>query len=283
MSINGVYRGSYQADLGDSCETPIERSFFEVYRHFCAPTVKIRPQQRIEVPIRKFRLDFLLSTDRGNVCIECDGKDYHDPAKDELRDALVLGSGLVQGVLRFPGWALKYRPADCVYTVSRYFPELFSEPGLHEIERRAHSYVCELLEPPARVIRCDIRDTAVATRFVPENQRDFERVKVARPRPFGALYHSFDHQVKGDPDFRRAYYALLLGNFETFDAAVAKFPFPGMAEADYEHRIAKLSSAKRRALHESLRRRDAEYKAKCHFFERLFYGVPMGRSPSLVA
>jgi hypothetical protein len=123
----------------------------------------------------------------------------------------------------------------------------------------------------------------VATRFVSEGQRDFERVKVARSRPFEALYHSFNHQAKGDPDFRRAYHALLLGNFETFAAAVAKFPFPGMAEADYEHRVAKLSFAKRQALHESLHRRDAEYKAQCHFFERLSWGVATGMAPSLVA
>jgi len=247
----------------DFCESPIERYFFDVYRHYCAPAVQTRAQQWVTLYHARYRLDFALTTDRRCVCIECDGRQYHNPAHDEIRDALVLGSGLVHGILRFPGWALVYAPEDCVYTVSRYFPELFSGPGLEALARLANPHVRELLDPPARVIRCDIRKSAAA-KYVPEDLGDLEKTEVARLRPFEALYRSFDRQADGESDFRRAYHAILLRGFKSLEDIQKAYPFPGMAEADYERLTAVGSPLKRKARVESLRLLDAEYKVQCH-------------------
>ncbi|HUX42727.1 MAG TPA: hypothetical protein VMV83_16285 [Rectinemataceae bacterium] len=267
MSYDRVPIPSRSAEFGEFCESPIEQDFFDVFRHYCSAGVTIHAQRWIKLPHSRFRPDFVLSTERGSVCIECDGKEYHDPARDELRDVLILGSGLVQGILRFPGWTLVHAPEDCVYTVSRYYPELFSEPGREAIRGLANPHVRELLDPPARVIHCDIRDSSIAD-VVPDYLEELEWFEQARFRPFQALFRSFDRRGEQDSDFRRAYQAILLRQFENFAAIQAKYHAPGMAEADYE-RLFRSGSARRRAgLLKSLRLLDAEYKIQCHFIER---------------
>ena len=254
---------SRSPELGDFCESPIEQNFYNVFRRYCSAEVHIRPQRWIWLPHARFRLDFALSTDRGCVCVECDGQRYHNPARDEIRDALVLGSGLVTGIFRFPGWALVYAPDDCVFTVSRYFPKLFTRPGLEALEGLANPYVREFVAPPSRFIHCDIRASAAA-KFVPEDLGDLERAEVARLRPFEALFRSFDRQADGESDFRNAYHAILLRKFATLEDIQAAYPFPGMAEADFKKLAAVGSPSKREARIRSLRLLDAEYKIQCH-------------------
>jgi very-short-patch-repair endonuclease len=105
------------------CESPIEKSllpwlvcqryqFFDFDRAVLFPgehsrykphTLAVIPQ----LPIGRYRVDFALAASRGGlirfVVVECDGKEFHDPARDAQRDAEIRKNKRVLDIVRIDG------------------------------------------------------------------------------------------------------------------------------------------------------------------------------------
>ena len=74
-----------------------------------------------------FRIDIVLANSGRRVGIECDGASFHDEFRDELRDSLILGSGLVDTIWRLPGSAIHNHIHDCLFLISLYDDFLFDD------------------------------------------------------------------------------------------------------------------------------------------------------------
>lgn len=207
----------------DACETPIEEYFIYAYYPYRAQRVDIYPQSSLIVPYARFRLDFILSIGSKNIGIECDGRGYHNSTRDLIRDTLILGSGLVQGIMRFPGWALDHMLDDCIYALSRYYPELFSELGREVVMNLANPHVKELINPPDPIIHCDIRDSSVA-RFLSSDLADYDAEDRSRTSPFKATFHSFDQSNNGYSILYLFFIEILKQGFKTFDEICKAYP-----------------------------------------------------------
>jgi hypothetical protein len=248
----------------DSCETPIEKLFIDAYFPYRNREAIIMPQCRINVPLSRFRLDFLLSIGGLNIGIECDGMKYHKPARDLLRDVLILGSGLVHGIMRFHGWSLTHSAEDCIYTLSRYYPELFSIEGRIAVEAFANPFVRELLDPPARYICCDMKKSSSARHLSPDFE-DLDYYEQIKARPFIATYHSFASQGSDARSLIHSFYAILLGTFLTFDEVFEAYPELDSSESDYLKKLSLLSASAQKNFLSVLRKTSKEYRDNCWF------------------
>lgn len=254
--------------LDDACESPIEQYFIDAYYPYREHDVRISTQRVIQVPHTRFRLDFLLTLGSRRVAIECDGYRFHNPVRDGFRDALILGSGLVEGILRFPGWALTYLAEDCAYTLSRYYPEFFSSEGRDAIARLADPHVRELIDPPKRLIRCDIRESTAAC-HIPHDPLDLDEADRLKLKPFTASHISFDPPESGLVDLEHVYKAILLGRYSSFTQILEDYDSLAEAEADFIHVTESIESKGQEPLRRMLRLSDAEYKMSCHFVDGL--------------
>jgi hypothetical protein len=252
--------------LWEACESPIEMRFLDAYHRYLHPDVKVYPQRKMVNPYTWFRLDFVLAKGSDRIAIECDGKPFHNPVRDGLRDALILGSGLVQGVMRFPGWTLAYTAENCVCALARYFPGFFSGEGRVEASRLAEPHVRELLDPPVRSIRCDIRESSF-TRHIPPDTMSQDFCDPNAFRPFEAECHSFEDQGSGCPDLERVYKAILLSRCTTFTEVLRTYGSLSAAEADYERRLMARDERGCARKLRKLRLADAEYRMYCHFVD----------------
>lgn len=104
-------------------------------------------QVEVETICGTFRLDFVtFGQNTFRVAFECDGKDFHNEARDEWRDAMILGSGEVDIIYRFRGSDLMYHMEDIIYAVAQWEPELFSQRGMININLLALEEVKYFLE-----------------------------------------------------------------------------------------------------------------------------------------
>jgi hypothetical protein len=97
-----------------------------------------------QVPVESqhgdFRMDFVLSHGNRRIAIECDGRDFHEPFRDEFRDAILLGEGHFETIYHFRGCDITYYPEDCLWLMSKLNPEIFTERSklilnrLHRLE-----------------------------------------------------------------------------------------------------------------------------------------------------
>jgi very-short-patch-repair endonuclease len=111
-------------------ESPIETVMRDCLLRSLAYHIQIVDQEKVETDHVTFFLDFLLLP--GHIAIECDGKDFHDPIRDEWRDAVMLGEGRIKRMIRFRGCDIHHHPEDCIYLLSKWHPELFDERKLHK-------------------------------------------------------------------------------------------------------------------------------------------------------
>jgi len=118
-------------------ESPIEDDFAYNAVKYLRKDVNLVPQQRIRTYCRTFRLDFLIESGKRRVAVECDGKAFHQTARDLARDTLILGSSAVDTIFRLQGSNIYYRIGDCLFLLSRYVPELFTDRGLANLETLA--------------------------------------------------------------------------------------------------------------------------------------------------
>lgn len=115
-----------------SCESPIEAIFLiwwqtwaKLIAYACAPNkmpsineLTLVPQYEIEVPGRRYRVDFALIERR--VAIELDGHEFHERTKEQVaarnrrdRDLQVAG----WRVLHISGSELLYSQGECIMSV----------------------------------------------------------------------------------------------------------------------------------------------------------------------
>lgn len=181
-------------------ESPLEDEFaWRISKYLNRKTV-LAKQIEVETICGAFRIDFVATTQSGiRVAYECDGEQFHEPRRDEWRDAMILGSGLVDSIIRLRGADLTYHPDDVLLLLARWDPELFSE--------RSHFTLRRLASDCARAYEHDSRSVAMLTypsecmsnplhiflqrrnRVVPRGRREFWQAafKFANDRGAGNL------------------------------------------------------------------------------------------------
>lgn len=110
-------------------ESPIEEYLLDKLRSHLAPGASLDLQVPFETFVQGFRVDALLKYGCESVAIECDGREFHDPYRDEWRDALLLGHRHVTSVVRFGGANIMDVPLVCLLSLSLWFPDAFTERG----------------------------------------------------------------------------------------------------------------------------------------------------------
>ena len=122
---------------GPPCESQIERDVEYRFLKYLAPDTRVERQAWVNTAWGAFRIDFLLLHHEQRIGIECDGASFHDEYRDEWRDAIVLGSGELDEIIRLAGQDIHYRPDDCIYLLSQMHPEVFTERSRCNLERIA--------------------------------------------------------------------------------------------------------------------------------------------------
>jgi len=85
-----------------------------------------------------FRIDFVAVAATGyKVAYECDGADFHEDSRDEWRDAMILGAGHVDSIVRLRGQDIHHRTNDALLVASRWDPQIYSDRAKHILNRLA--------------------------------------------------------------------------------------------------------------------------------------------------
>ncbi len=124
---------------GSECESPIEQALEHHLTKFLAGHVSVERQVPCTTLWGAFRFDFVLSANGLRIALECDGAEYHDQEHDEWRDAVTLGSGIVDEVVRFAGHSIHHCPDDCLFVLSCMHPRMFSSRTRNHLDRLAFS------------------------------------------------------------------------------------------------------------------------------------------------
>jgi hypothetical protein len=112
-------------------DSPIEDLFAYHFVKYASESAAIAPQVEVETLCGRFVLDFvLLGSDGTRIAVECDGKEFHDFARDEWRDAMILGERYVDAIYRLRGGDTVHNIDCALYVMSRLDQNLFSDRGL---------------------------------------------------------------------------------------------------------------------------------------------------------
>jgi hypothetical protein len=112
----------------ESPESPIEDVFaYDLYKY--VHRHGLESQRTVETRHGRLRFDFYVEADSHRVVFECDGRKWHDPFRDEWRDALVLGYDLADTVYRMPGKSIWWSNEFCLYAASVLDPKVFTSRG----------------------------------------------------------------------------------------------------------------------------------------------------------
>lgn len=126
-------------EYGKRPEPPYDSPIETIFASYCFKHLRsgVHVEKQVEVTTRhgSFRIDFGLSVGDGRIGVECDGKDFHEGLRDELRDAILLGESHCATMYHFRGCDITCYPEDCVWLMSRLDPELFTERGHLQLER----------------------------------------------------------------------------------------------------------------------------------------------------
>lgn len=110
-------------------DSPIEDSFAYQLDKYLPPSAVLDRQLEVTTQCATYRLDFICSSGGRIVGFECDGEGYHDEARDEWRDALIMGTGRVNAIYRITGRNIFHHINRALYLVSQCERNLFSERG----------------------------------------------------------------------------------------------------------------------------------------------------------
>lgn len=126
-------------------DSPIEDAFAMIYAPWAASEVTMTPQVKVETICGNFILDFLITTPAGyRVAIECDGKEFHEPSRDEWRDAMILGADHADAIYRLRGEDINIRLEEIMYILSNLEPELFDARALPRFKALASPQVLSM-------------------------------------------------------------------------------------------------------------------------------------------
>lgn len=96
-------------------ESPIEEIFAREISSKVKPEVKATTQYELTACGISFRMDFVLEYEGRKIGIECDGKEFHNYAKDLWRDAIILGDEKLDAIYRFSGKEIIGKIDACIY------------------------------------------------------------------------------------------------------------------------------------------------------------------------
>lgn len=93
------------AKCRDKSESVLEQEFW----HFIEK-MNVTEFESVESQVRmlNYRVDSLFRFDGKRIVIELDGKEFHNPKRDAVRDAEILGAGLADEIIRIPYPAMHY-------------------------------------------------------------------------------------------------------------------------------------------------------------------------------
>jgi hypothetical protein len=122
-------------------ESPIEDTFALALAKYVELETAVEKQVDVQTICGTFRLDFLATAPNGfRIGYECDGKEFHsgpDWVRDEWRDAMILGAGAVDAIVRVPGPGIFYHLEDVMFLLSKWDRTVFSERARLNLERLA--------------------------------------------------------------------------------------------------------------------------------------------------
>jgi hypothetical protein len=103
-------------------ESPIQRLLLVELRKYCAVPI----QTEATTPA-KYRLDFALKSPSGRIiAIETDGRQWHTPQKDIVRDTVLIRSGCIDAIYRIEGKDIHRRMGDVLHMLSKREPWAFT-------------------------------------------------------------------------------------------------------------------------------------------------------------
>ncbi len=101
-------------DVGENqCLTPIEEI---MQRALIDANIAFKTQVRIG----NYFADFLVESQGRKFVVECDGRDYHNPYRDKIRDTQIESHGY--NTLRFTGTAIWSDIDKCIDQINNYIP-----------------------------------------------------------------------------------------------------------------------------------------------------------------
>lgn len=117
--------------------SPIESTFAYFAAKFLARGVDFLRQVQIDTICGRFRPDFVVDLGDRQVGIELDGAKYHDPWRDEWRDAMLLGSEALDVIYRVRGKDAWAHVEDVLYAHAELEPDMFSAGGRQNLRNLA--------------------------------------------------------------------------------------------------------------------------------------------------
>jgi len=122
-------------------DSPIEDVFAEHCFKYLSDDVSVEKQVEVKTKHGIFRADFKLKNSTKRIAIECDGKEFHEMLKDELRDSILLGENHYDTIYHFRGCDLVYYPYDCVWLILALDDGFINKGGhLHLVKLRDASF-----------------------------------------------------------------------------------------------------------------------------------------------
>ncbi len=106
-------------------ESEIERVFGQAIQPELCINAAIKSQCPIETSFRNYRMDFVIACGHFSVCVECDGRDFHDFNADRRRDIAILTTGQVHEIFRFRGCDVFHDVQSQIEFMRSYSPYLF--------------------------------------------------------------------------------------------------------------------------------------------------------------
>jgi hypothetical protein len=191
-------------DAMNTFESPLESLFFDQLLKQLPRGVPLQTQVLAETRCGTFRLDMMATVQNRRVGIECDGKEYHDEYRDEWRDAMILGDGQADEIIRFRGCDLTYHLDDCMFLLSKIQPLLFFGRHSDVVERlasdRARRFaVGETDWRCGALLNYGFIDKSRAEDFIDIRRRTVEGLVTGVGREFWAVYYRFAIEHGGGP------------------------------------------------------------------------------------
>lgn len=154
-------------------DSPIEDAFAYHAVKYLSETVWFRPQWEVQTICGRFVVDFVVELQGGyRVGFECDGKEFHDDARDEWRDAMILGGDFLDAIYRLRGSDITHHINDLLFIVSLCEPQLFSERGCLNLRSIASEDVQKICVDPV--------ETRISMSAFEESSQQLGRVFVER-------------------------------------------------------------------------------------------------------
>jgi hypothetical protein len=185
-------------------ESPLENLFFDQLLKRLPRGTPFETQVTVPTLCGTFRLDMMATVQGRRIGLEVDGKEYHDEYRDEWRDAMILGDGRADEIIRFRGCDLTYHLDDCLFLLSRMQPLLFCERQAGVIERLASDRVKRFAEGETDwqcgvILNYGFIEKSRAEDFIDISRHTIEGQTTGVGREFWAVYHRFAVEHGGGP------------------------------------------------------------------------------------